>query len=71
MARAGKKIADSLGKPVLVAIPDVAYPLAREQAWNVFVRHGLPVFRNVREAVGALARVCDYYEKRDRRSSML
>ena len=67
MAQAGKTIADTLGKPVLVAVPEVAYPVARETAWNVFVEHGLPVFRNIREAVGALERVCSYYEKKEER----
>ncbi|MGQ4912400.1 MAG: CoA-binding protein [Candidatus Thorarchaeota archaeon] len=67
MAVAGKKVADTHNKPVLVAIPEVAYPVARAEAWNVFVEHGLPVFRNIREAVSALSRVCDYYETRERR----
>ncbi len=69
MARAGKKVADRLGKPVLVSVPEVAYPIPRAAAWNVFIEEGLPVFRNTREAVSALARVCEYYETRDRREA--
>ena len=67
MAKAGKKVADELDKPVLVAVPEVAYPVPRANAWNVFIEEGLPVFRNIREAVYALAKVCDYYETRKKR----
>ncbi|MFW9964405.1 MAG: CoA-binding protein [Candidatus Sifarchaeia archaeon] len=67
MAQAGKKVVDTEKKPVLVIIPEVAYPLARNNAWSAFVEFGLPVFRNISEAVGALSRVCDYYELRDMR----
>ncbi len=69
MAKAGKKVVEKENKPVLVALPEVAYPMARAEAWNVFVEHGLPVFRNVNEAVSALALVCDYYETKERRNS--
>ena len=69
MAEAGKKVVDKEDKPVLVALPEVAYPIPRAEAWNVFVEHGLPVFRNVNEAVSALSLVCDYHETKDRRSS--
>jgi acyl-CoA synthetase (NDP forming) len=69
MAEAGRKVVEKENKPVLVALPEVAYPMARAEAWNVFVDHGLPVFRNVNEAVSALSLVCDYYETKDRRRS--
>ena len=69
MAEASRKVVEKEDKPVLVAIPEVAYPMARAEAWNVFVDHGLPVFRNVNEAISALSLVCDYYETKDRRSS--
>lgn len=69
MAVAGKRVVEKEDKPILVAIPEVAYPMQRAEAWNVFVEHGLPVFRNVREAISALSLVCDYYETKDRRSS--
>lgn len=68
MAKAGKQVVDTMKKPVLVAIPDVAYPGPRADAWNVFVDHGLPVFHNVKEAISALSKVCAYYEIRDSRS---
>lgn len=64
MAKAGKEVTEKYNKPVLVAVPEVAYPLPRAEAWNVFVDQGLPVFRNIREAVSALARVCDYHDTR-------
>ena len=69
MAKAGREIVEKEKKPVLVAIPDVAYPEARETAWQKFVEAGLPVFRNISEAVGALSRVCEYYETRSSRES--
>lgn len=69
MAEAGRKVMETQKKPVLIAIPEVAYPQPRADAWNVFVEHGLPVFRNISEAIGALSRVCDYYETRDKRKS--
>jgi len=71
MAEAGKKVVEKEGKPVLVAIPEVAYTIPRAEAWNAFVDSGLPVFRNIDEAVSAFVRVCDYYEIKDRRSSKI
>jgi len=68
MAAAGERTSKKKKKPVLVALPDVAYPSAREEAWNIFVSHGLPVFRSFKEAVDALARVCDYYETKGART---
>ena len=62
MAKAGKKVVDDEKKPVLVAIPDVAYPGPRADAWNIFVKYGLPVFQNVKQAVMALDKVRSYYE---------
>jgi len=67
MAKAGKQVVDNQKKPVLVAVPDVAYPGPRSDAWNMFVKHGLPVFHNVKEAISALSRVCSYYETKERR----
>ncbi|MFW9892664.1 MAG: CoA-binding protein [Candidatus Thorarchaeota archaeon] len=67
MADAGRKVVEKEKKPVLVAIPEVAYTEQRADAWNVFVESGLPVFRNINEAVSALSRVCDYYEKQENR----
>jgi acetyltransferase len=68
MARAGKEVTEKYRKPVLVSVPEVAYPLPRAEAWNTFVDHGLPVFRNIREAVSALARVCDHHETKRQRT---
>ncbi|MHA1135709.1 MAG: CoA-binding protein [Candidatus Thorarchaeota archaeon] len=67
MAKAGKHVVEKLKKPVLVAIPDVAYPGSRSDAWNVFVEHGLPVFHNVKQAINALSKVCSYYDVKDSR----
>ena len=67
MAKAGKDVMDKYDKPVLVAIPEVAYPEARLKAWNQFVGQGLPVFRNFEEAVGALVKACEYYEIKEER----
>ena len=67
MAKAGSEVVENEKKPVLVAIPEVAYPEARETAWQKFVEAGLPVFRNISEAVGALSRVCKHYETRSSR----
>lgn len=67
MAEAGRKVVDNETKPVLAVLPEVAYPVPRAEAWEVFVNSGLPVFRNMREAVTALSRVCDYYETREKR----
>ncbi|MFW9963860.1 MAG: CoA-binding protein [Candidatus Sifarchaeia archaeon] len=69
MAQAGKKVVEKENKPVLVVVPEVAYPGPRVDAWNVFVEHGLPVFRNINEAVSAFSRVCDYYDIRKNRGS--
>ena len=67
MAKAGKQVVENLKKPVLVAIPDVAYPGPRAEAWNVFVDHRLPVFHSVKESIKALSKVCSYYEIKDSR----
>ncbi|MGY5876983.1 MAG: CoA-binding protein [Candidatus Thorarchaeota archaeon] len=69
MAEAGRKVMEEHQKPVLVAIPDVAYPMARMKAWEKFVEQGLPVFRNIDEAVGSLVRVCEYYSTQQARKS--
>ena len=68
MAKVGKEVMDTHQKPVLVSIPEVAYPEARATAWDVFVEEGLPVFRNISEAIGSLARVAGYYGTKTRRS---
>ena len=62
MAKAGKRVVDNQKKPVLVAIPDIAYSGPRADAWNIFVKNGLPVFHNVKQAVKALDKVRRYYE---------
>ncbi|MHA1948870.1 MAG: CoA-binding protein [Candidatus Thorarchaeota archaeon] len=67
MAEAGRKVVDKESKPVLAVLPEVAYPASRAEAWEVFVKAGLPVFRNMSEAVCALSRVCDYYETKKKR----
>jgi acyl-CoA synthetase (NDP forming) len=69
MAKTAKQVMEEQNKPVLVVIPDVAYPEARKKAWDLFVEEGLPIFRNIREAVGSLSRVCEYYEKNRSRSA--
>ena len=69
MAEAAKQVVEKEGKPVLVAIPEVAYTIPRADAWKAFVSSRLPVFRNINEAVSALVRVCDYYETRERRNT--
>jgi acyl-CoA synthetase (NDP forming) len=69
MSEAARHIVDHQKKPVLIAIPEVAYPEARMKCWNVFVEDGLPVFRNITEAVGALTRVCEYHETRNKREA--
>jgi hypothetical protein len=67
MSEAGRHIVDHEKKPVLVAIPEVAYAESRMKSWNVFVDDGLPVFRNITEAIVALTKVCSYYETHDKR----
>jgi hypothetical protein len=67
MSAAGQYILHDLEKPVLVAVPEVAYPMPRAKAWKIFVDAGLPVFRNIMEAVTALEKVNSYYETRKRR----
>jgi acetyltransferase len=67
MAEAGRRVVETENKPVLVVIPEVAYALPRAEAWEVFVKHRLPVFRNFSEAISALSAVCRYYEAKDRR----
>ncbi|MFW9957912.1 MAG: CoA-binding protein [Candidatus Odinarchaeota archaeon] len=62
VARVGREIIEQSNKPVLAVIPEVAYPKARADAWNVFVSEGIPVFHNMIEAIRALTRVCKYYE---------
>ncbi len=67
LAKASGEVRKREKKPVLIAVPEVAYPVQRTAAWNLFVQQGLPVFRNMREAIGALTRVCRYYETRSAR----
>ncbi len=67
VAKAGRQVVEEVKKPVLVVLPEVAYPKARIDAWNAFVKEGLPVFHNMYEAIRALARVCKYYEVNDSR----
>ncbi len=69
MADAGRYIVKTQKKPVLVAIPEVAYPEPRTKAWNLFANSGLPVFRNIAESVTALKKVVSYYDTKRRRSS--
>ena len=69
MAEAGKRVVEKESKPVLAVIPEVAYPVQRAEAWKVFVKHGLPVFRNFNEVISALSSVCDYHEAKDRREA--
>lgn len=68
MAETGHEIMVEHKKPVMIAIPEVAYPQARNQAWKTFVKHKLPVMKNITEAVGALSRVCNYYDTQRSRS---
>ncbi|MHA2424113.1 MAG: CoA-binding protein [Candidatus Thorarchaeota archaeon] len=70
MAKIGKEVMKTQQKPVLVVIPEVAYPDARTLAWNVFVAEELPVFRNISEAINALSITCEYYQKRSSRQSL-
>lgn len=69
MADAGKRVVEREKKPVLIAIPEVAYPIPRSNAWNVIVDRGLPVFHSVKEAVLAISKVCAYYETKEQRSN--
>ncbi|MFX1370005.1 MAG: hypothetical protein ACFFAY_15535, partial [Promethearchaeota archaeon] len=69
MADAGRHVVKTQKKPVLVAIPEVAYPEPRTMAWNLFTNSGLPVFRNIAESVTALKKVVSYYDTKRRRSS--
>jgi acyl-CoA synthetase (NDP forming) len=68
LAKASRQVVETNRKPVLVAVPEVAYPEQRTATWNTFVNEGLPVFRNVGEAVAALSRTCQYYKVRQNRS---
>jgi acyl-CoA synthetase (NDP forming) len=68
MAETGYAIMTEHKKPVVIAIPEVAYPQARNLAWKAFVKHKLPVMKNITEAVGALSRVCGYYDTQRSRS---
>ncbi|MFX1264613.1 MAG: CoA-binding protein [Promethearchaeota archaeon] len=70
MAIACKDVVKKQRKPVLVTIPEVAYPEVRAKAWNIFVEEGLPVFRNITETVGPLSKVRDYYETRENRAKL-
>lgn len=70
MAEAGRDIVREQNKSVIVTVPEVAFPEARSIAWKAFIKEGLPVFRNISEAVGSLERVCDYYETRRRRGKI-
>jgi acyl-CoA synthetase (NDP forming) len=67
MADASQKVVREQKKPVLITIPEVAYPDARMEAWRIFVERRLPVFRNMSEAVKALSAVTRYYEIQNRR----
>ncbi|MHA2371736.1 MAG: CoA-binding protein [Candidatus Thorarchaeota archaeon] len=67
LADASRKVVLEEKKPVLITIPEVAYPNARMEAWRIFVERGLPVFRNMGEAVGALSAVAKYYEIQNKR----
>jgi acyl-CoA synthetase (NDP forming) len=69
LARASRQVVEKEQKPVLIAVPEVAYPEQRTMVWNAFVSEGLPVFRNIGEAVGALSRVCEYYRIRQMRTT--
>ncbi|MFW9954286.1 MAG: CoA-binding protein [Candidatus Thorarchaeota archaeon] len=69
MAKAGRAVMDKQRKPVLVAVPEIAYPEARNVAWRAFAESGLPVLRNMPEAIRALSRVWDYYRVHEHRSS--
>ncbi|MFX1604775.1 MAG: CoA-binding protein [Promethearchaeota archaeon] len=69
MAASSKEVVKTEKKPVLVIIPEVAYREQRAKAWKAFVDNGLPVFKNMNEAVGALSRVCGYYETKEKRES--
>ncbi|RDE17547.1 MAG: hypothetical protein C4K49_02230 [Candidatus Thorarchaeota archaeon] len=69
LARACKQVVEKEKKPVLVAVPEVAYPEQRTMVWNTFVSEGLPVFRNMGEVIGALSRVCEYYRVRQKRAA--
>ena len=64
MADAASDVMAKHNKPVLVALPDIAFPDARAKTWNIFVDAGLPVFRNMPEAIDALSRAWRYYERR-------
>ncbi|TFF91720.1 hypothetical protein EU546_08255 [Candidatus Thorarchaeota archaeon] len=68
MAEAGSEVMRKQKKPVMVALPDFAYHESRTAAWEIFVNHGLPVFRSMGEAIHALSRAWQYYERRDARS---
>ncbi len=63
VAEACRRVMDEQHRPVLVVVPEVAYPEARTRVWQLFIRHGCPVFRSMRDAVSGLARVCEYYER--------
>lgn len=69
IAKVGKEIVERNNKPVLAVVPEVAYPIPRSEAWNVFVEEGIPVFHNMIEAIMALARVCNYHEVKDERNA--
>ncbi|MHA1907392.1 MAG: CoA-binding protein [Candidatus Thorarchaeota archaeon] len=67
MAKVGREVMKTHQKPVLVVVPDIAYPEARSTAWNVFVKEDLPVFRNISESIGAIDRVNQYYRTKSSR----
>ncbi|MGV9104098.1 MAG: CoA-binding protein [Promethearchaeia archaeon] len=70
LAEGARSIVDRHNKPVLAAIPDIAYPEARNIAWEAIKARDLPIFHNMSECIGSLARVCDYYETRRQRETM-
>ncbi|NHJ15140.1 MAG: hypothetical protein EAX95_15765 [Candidatus Thorarchaeota archaeon] len=67
ISEGGKYLVEKYKKPVLVAIPEVAYPEPRAKAWRTFVEQGFPVFRNITESIVGLEKVCSYYETRESR----
>ncbi|MBS3795325.1 MAG: CoA-binding protein [Candidatus Thorarchaeota archaeon] len=69
LAKGARSILEDHNKPVLVTIPDIAYPEARNVAWEAIKAEDLPIFRNISECIGSLARAYDYYEKRERRKT--
>ncbi|MEM3466824.1 MAG: CoA-binding protein [Candidatus Jordarchaeales archaeon] len=57
-------------KPVLVAIPQVAYEEAQRYVRDVFVQAKLPVFPSVERAANALKNIINYYTKNTTNQSL-